>query len=52
MDASQDAEKKFRHLQKKYTLLLQSFCRRNAADIKKLEKAKILLKMLQDDYRG
>lgn len=52
MDASQDAEKKFRHLQKKYSLLLQSFCRRNASDTKKLEKEKNLLKMLQDDYQG
>lgn len=52
MDASQDAETKFRHLQKKYILLLQAFCRQNATDTKKLEKAKILLNMLQDDYQG
>lgn len=52
MESTQDAEKKFEILQKKYIRFLESFCNKNASDTKKLEKAKILLKMLQQNYGG
>lgn len=51
MESLSEEEKKFKLLQKNIQFL-ESFCNKNASDTKKLEKAKILLKMLQEDYRG